>query len=313
MKGVSLIVIFVSLGPYPVHPEQINHLMAGVGSIGITAIDLQDEIKKIRRAKLPIPRSKPITHVALDSLIEKAIIEYTAKEESIRATGARIDNEIKKEIEAKGLKNETELKRELRKYSITWEDYRQNMYQSIIRRQVAQQKIKLSPPSDKEIRDFYAKNIRQLGYKYYYRLISVPFRVGDTKDELRANQLIAKAKKIARGNFAKAARMYSRHPSRKKGGLMGWQKADEAALVNPRLPALLEQTPVGRISQEYPLGDSYFIVRVERKRRPTFDEMKVRIANILYAQKQQSGLSRWLAAERRRLSVKIFLKGYRQP
>ncbi len=304
------IVLFLVTGLFA---EQINRLIATVGPIGVTAIDLQDEIKIIRNSRLRIPKSKSITHFALNSLIEQAIVQYAAEEESIIITDAKIDNAIQKEMEAKGIQNKEDLKRKLkRKLSVTLEDYRENIRQKILRQQVAQQKIKLFPPSDNEIKKFYRTNIQKIGYKYYYRLISIPFKPGDTKDELRANKLIAKAKQVARTNFAKAARMYSRHSSRKNGGLIGWQSLAEIALINPKLPGLVQQSSLRKVSDEYPLGNAYFIVIVEKKRRPQLSELTDTITNLIYSEKQKKKFKNWLVKEKRRLAVKIFLKGYRK-
>ena len=293
--------------------EQINRLIATVGPIGVTAIDLQDEIKKIKRSRARIPKSKSRKHFALDLLIDQAVVKYAAQEESITITDTKIDNTIQKEMKAKGLRKEKDLRKELKqKLSITLEAYREHIRQRIMNQQVARQKIKLLPPSDNDIKKFYKTNIKKLGYKYYYRLISIPFKLGNTKDETRVNKLILQARKIAQTNFAKAARMYSRHSSRKKGGLIGWQLLPEIALINQYLAALIQQSPLQQVSQVQVLGNTYCIVKVEKRRRPTLDELKDTITNIVYSEKQQKKFAKWLVKERRRLAVKIFLKGYRK-
>ncbi len=309
---VSILSIFI-LCVASLYPERINYFTATVGPIGITAIDLENEIRKLRKSRVPIKRPRTIAHLALDSLIEQAIIEYTAKNEAITVSEVRIDNEIKREIKTKGIGSEKKLRKQLKQFSIKWKDFRKNIYRKIMTRRVVQQKIKLSLPSQKEIENFYAKKSQKFSYKYYYRLIAVPFKAGNTQDELRANKIIVQAQKMAKKNFARAARLYSKHPSKKNGGLIGWQKLNEITLINPQLPALIQQSPLNLVSQEYPLGNTYFVVKVEKKRKARLSELKELITNILYGQKQQQKFSEWLLEERRRLAVKILLKGYRKP
>lgn len=293
--------------------EQINHLIATVGNIAVTHIDLQDEIKSLRKIKGAVPRGRSISHAAVDTLIDKAIIRHTAEEESISVSEKRVDNEIAKEIKFRGLRNKNELRKLLASYRTSYTAYRKSIAERIMTQQVASAKVKPSPPSEQEMKKFYNRQGAKLGFKYKCRIIVIPFKLGNLEDERRVNQLMNQAKKIARSSFAKAAAKYSRHSSRKNGGLIGWQRLDEIAQINPQLPNLIERTPVGKVSEEYPLGNKYYLVKVESRRKGSFDELRPRIGNMIYLQKQQERFKQWLVKERDRLSVKVFLKGYRAP
>ena len=288
--------------------------MASVGDIAITRIDLDDQLKRLRRLRRMNARRR-LEHRALDSLIDRAIIEYTAKQESIIISDERIKNELEKEKRNRGFRSDRDLENFIRRnLRISFGEYKKEMNYRIMSQQVAQVKIRPTAPSDREIKNWYRKNARLYRYQYNYRIISIPFSQNNLKDEERANRNILKAKKIAVSNFARAAALYSKHPSKSKGGLMGWQLLDEIAQnAHPLLAELVLRNPVRRLSDEYSIGNAYYLLRVEGKRKTSLDDVKPRIVNILYAKKQQEEFQKWLIDERRRLSIKIFLAGYRSP
>ena len=303
--------LFVSSKTYS---KTVNSLAAVVGDIAITRIDLDDHIKKLRRIG-KIKSRRKLSHHALDSLIDKAIIEYTAKQESIIVSEERIKNELQKEKKARGFQSDKELEKFIRKnFRMNLNAYKKRIKFQIMGQQVAQVRVRPSPPSDREIKNWYSKHSKLYKYKYNYRIISIPFKQNNLKDEERANKAILKAKSLAVSNFARAAALYSKHPSRKSGGRVGWQLLDEIAQsAHPFLAELVLRTPTGKVSDEYSIGNAYYLVKVEQKRKTNLEEISPQIRNILYSKKQQEGFQKWLVNERRRLSIRVFLPGYRSP
>ncbi len=300
---------------FSVHSKIINDFIAVVGDRGITRIDLEEKIIFMKKNSKSIPKDKNLLeNKATDILIDQTIISIAAEQESIVVSKERIDNQIDKEMKARGFKSLEKFKRTITKiFKMSWEEYRKSLKERIIAEQLAQLKIKFSPPTDKEISQWYAKNKnQQIGDRFKYRLIVIPFKAGNTQDEIRANKLIIKAKKMAKNDFAKAARKYSKHPSAKKGGLVGWKRIDEIAIFDRYLAGLISQTKIGQVSPEIVIKGAYYIVKVESRKQVRLQEVENQIKAILTREKQNRAFEKWLVRERSRLGVKIFLENYKQ-
>ncbi len=292
-----------------VRAEIINAIVAIVGNQIITSIDLKNEEILIKKAPTFFSPSKDsLQQRALDSLINKEIISIVADQESIIISNKRLDNHVQQEVKVRNLKNIGAFKKIVEKDAhLSWEEYLDLLRYKLITQQIAQLKVAVEQPSEAVIKAWYNKNKARIGHEYYYRIIQVNFTSGNIKSELRANKEILQAFKLARKNFSKSAKRYSKHPSASRGGLVAWQAIDKVAISNPQLASVISQLPLQEISQEIRLGNAYYLIKVEKKRFITLSRAKSKILTLLVGRKQQKALEKWFKQKQQVLAIKILL------
>ena len=293
-------------------PETLNKVVATVQNHSITSFDLEEEMKFAKKSPDQFPKNpRKFKSRVLDALINKEIIAIEAEKESIIVSPEKVNNQIKKEIVQRSIPNEKTFQKMIEKqFHIPWEKYKENLRQRIIAEELMHFRVSSPGITKQELKRWFAKNKKQIGDRYQFSVIIVPFNPKDMHDELRANKIIIKAKQLALSNFAKAASKYSKHPSARKGGDMGWLNINEVASIHPYLASIVAQTPIGKVSQEISIEGAYYLVKVRNKQAITFKEAEGLIRNYLLREKKSKAFEGWLKEAHDLLGVKIFLADY---
>ena len=315
MRICNLLILFlIFLFPTYIFSEKINEIIAIVGNHAITKIDLADEIALYQKNPNQIPKVPgTLEEKILNILIDKNIILVECEKESIIVSTERVNNQIKKEIEQRNIPNENTFKDIVtHQLKISWEQYKASIKERLLTEELMQIKVKLSPLTENEIKQWYNANKQKIGDSYKFRLITIPFNAKNVQDELRANKLMVEAKKIAQTNFAKAALLYSKHDSAQNGGDMGWKNINEIAALHPYLASLISQTQVGLLSQEIVIEGSYYMVKIEAKKPILLKDAEDMIRGYLLREKQAVKFKDWLKLARKQLGVKVFLANYEE-
>ena len=315
MRRLRITLAFVTTTSIWSATEIINDIVAIVGDQAITRVDIDVEKTRLQRRRNIKRDRRPIESQVLDLLISRALVDIAAKEESVTVTKERIENHIKKEVERQGLRNVEQFCRRVKaEIKISCKEYRRDLKRQLKTQQVMQLRVAATPPTPAQIEQFYRINRTKLGKKYKYWVLSIPYKVGNTQDEIRVNKLINQARSMAMKNFAAAARRYSRHPSRHRGGYEGWRRIDEIAKESKQLAGLVNMTAAGRLSPVVAITEkrSYYFVKVGATAAIKLDEVYEQIKNILFMESQESAFQKWIQNERRRRSIRIFLKNYRE-
>ncbi|MBE8425134.1 SurA N-terminal domain-containing protein, partial [Leptospira borgpetersenii serovar Balcanica] len=88
--------------------ESLNRVSATVGTISISELDLDDASEKYTKLQKHLKHEdvrKSLRTRIIDFLIDRAIVDVVAEEESIQVNEQRVDAEIEKRMEVMGITN----------------------------------------------------------------------------------------------------------------------------------------------------------------------------------------------------------------
>lgn len=291
--------------------QVIDQVVATVANRAITMVDMEQGKSEFKRRKDIKKDKRNLDSQVLDMLINRAIIRFTAEDESITVSENQIQKEIKRQMEAQGIKSENAFKALVKKqFHLTWDEYLEEVANQLYMRQVVQIRVPVPPPSQESARDWYKKNRRKLGNKYLARVIQMKFKKGDYQDELRVSKAMKAARVLALKDFPTAAKKYSQHSSASRGGLLGWVRPEEIAMSDRFLAGAIVNSPRSTVSQVFVGSRGYYIVKVEKTAPIDFEEVYNYIMAFLYNENEQRAFAKWLKAERSKVAVQIFINNY---
>jgi len=290
--------------------DLINDIVAMVGDIPITIIDLKDEVKHLRKGDKNDLRSKESQ--ALDSLIEKAIIDTVMKEEVISISQAQVEQIIKKTMVDNNIPDEKTFEEVLkREVHLSLDEYRIDVLNNLKIQQILQLKINTPSPQYEEVKTWYNRHQKEIGNKYLVRIIKKAFNPNNPKEELSVNQEMNRARDEAVTNFPQAAAKYSDDSTASAGGSLGWLRIDELAGKDPMLANIAYQTGLGQISKVFISRGNYFLLKVDAIAPISLDEAAPMISQRLFQEKQQEAYRHWVSRMKKSMAVKVYLKDYK--
>ena len=295
--------------------DLLNRVVAIVGDRPITSIDLAMKKRQIKREKGRKKDHRGADSQALDLLIKRELVYLVAEEESINIKDRQVEDLIRKETKGRGLKSEKALGKVIRKErGLSLDEYKENIKLQLITAQIFSLRVKIPPPKEKQIKQWYKKNKKAIGYKYRIRIIRKRYRKGDGADELRVSKIMNQAKVAARENFSKAARKYSDHPSKTRGGNLGWIRLDELVQkVDPFVANQVYTMKKRGLSRVFVGEKGYYIIKIEKITAISLEDIRDRIEMIIMTENRQDAFEKWAIEERKNVAVKILLNNYREP
>jgi putative peptidyl-prolyl cis-trans isomerase len=267
--------------------------------------------KKMVPNKLSYEKSR-----LLDKFIEEALVEQTAKQESIIVSPEKIDNQIKKIMERMDVKSIDAFKRTIEKTeNITFEEYRDELRKSLISEQVMSIAIGVSPPSVKEAEDWYKANKEKVGYEVNIQQIFIRLANDSYAENKRANKLAGELyNKIKSGQtFESVAKESSEDMATKNnGGNLGWLPLSNMAKKDIILANnIYNEFIVNR--NKYAVVKSstgYHIIKYNGRRTTSFEAAKEDIFNLLYQKKLIEQFKKWVSQKRQQSDIKIYMQDY---
>jgi len=242
----------------------LGDVVAVVGDVPITNIDLKNETGFFRKRKGVKKDFRNLNSQVLDLLISRAIVDYVAQQESVHVSYERVNNTIEKEMKTRRIADIEQFKRMIkRSLGISWLEYRKELTRQLKTQQVVQLRVSVPNPTPSQIETWYKLKRRKLGNKYLIRFIALRYNKSSPAEELKISKLMHRVRREARRNFAAAAKKYSNDPSRKRGGLLGWARLDQLYLEDPIIAGYTRQTRKGRVSRIFISKKGYSIIKVE--------------------------------------------------
>jgi foldase protein PrsA len=252
----------------------------------------------------------------LDKFIEEALVEQTAKKESIIVSSEKVDNQIKKIMQQKDIKSIDLFKKEVeRTEKISFEEFREEMRKSIMTEQIMSIAIGMTPPSLKEAEGWYKDNKTKMGYEVNIQHIMIGLKNESFSENKRVNQIANEVlSKIKNGqSFETAAKEFSDDAATKNtGGSMGW-----IALSNL---AKQDYIMADNLYREFIMGKKkfaviksiagYHIVKYNGTRQTSFDAVKDDIFNLLYQKKMIEQFKKWVLQKKSESDIKIYMQNY---
>ena len=231
----------------------------------------------------------------LDRMIQDKVLLSEARRREVKVD----DREVSEKIEEvrKTFPSEEEFKKALRSENLLMSDIETKYRQRIMIDRLVDIEIKRRVSvSPSEVVDFFARNADKFGEPDKIKLRAILIRVNDDHSEEDAIKIARQiVERLNEGsNFALLAARYSDGPYAESGGDMGWVNNGE---LMERINGLVFTLEKGEISGilKTDLGFHIFMVEEKEVARPKeFKEAKKEIEGILYNQKIQEELGRWL-------------------
>lgn len=288
--------------------------VATVNDIPITEEDVSLEVKRIQfQAKAmqkPIDESMMLAmrEKVIESLINRELLYQQSKKEGFTTDEAEIDDSM--DQIKQGLESGQSIESLLLDMGITMDAMRTHVGQAnTIQKLLEVTVYPQSMVSEKESRLFFENNPQYFKkpeeVKASHILIQVSPEATDEEKLAARERIEAVQKKIAAGDdFAELARQYSDGPSKVNGGNLGY--FDRTKMVKPFSDAAFELEP-GQVSDIVETRFGYHLIKVYDKKPKTvyvFEDIKVRLGQLLQQQKIQKETIRYLEELRKTAKVK---------
>ncbi|MCR9141688.1 MAG: peptidyl-prolyl cis-trans isomerase [bacterium] len=290
--------------------EILNRVRLVVGSISITQIDIDNQIRTLRSSNKP-PRN--LQKAAVDRLITRAIVSIEAERESIIVSEARMENEIRRRQLATGIDDFEEFKKVVtRQTGSSFDIWVDDLKFEIIKRQLVQVKLTVPQPSESEVETFYRKNRRKVGIEIRYREMMFAPKNGSIAEESRVSKLARQAYDRVRSNpssFPSVARSMSENvsPLRAFGGLQDYLPIQDIAERDQILAGILFNHSAGQVPRPFRTsGNRYVVVLIEGKRPIPLNKVREQIRQRLYFDKENETFEKWLAKRRKQIAISTF-------
>ena len=249
-----------------------------------------------------------------DSIVQELIdrvliVKEFYKDENHRIPASIVDNQIAEIIATQFDGDRSKYLAYLRSRGISQKDYRRETEEEIVYNYMRQQKRRSATTvSPVKIENFYNENKERFYQEdqSHLRIIQFPRESGDTDETLRtkAEEVVTQLK--AGANFTDLARQHSKHPSRTKGGDLGWMR--RADLVKEFADAS-EHLEKGQYSAPIIMPDGAFLLFAEERKHAgvlPLDEVRPQVERMLVQQASNEAEERWLEKLRRTGYVKHF-------
>jgi peptidyl-prolyl cis-trans isomerase SurA len=262
----------------------VDRVVAVVGNQPILGSQIEEQLFTMLSARDAPPLGSAADTAALrqrildDMIAEELLVQAAQRDTAVKVTEQEVSQGVAERLRSvrNRFTSEVDYQRELRNAGFqTPEEFRRFLTEQqrrtflknrLIERMQATEQIKSVAPTEREMRDFFAKNKHLFGQRpasvSFRQIVVAPQPSPEAKQ--RAYQLadsIAKALR-AGGDFATAARRFSADSgSRAQGGDLGWQR--RGAFERPFDEAVFRLRP-GTISDPVETVFGYHVIQVER-------------------------------------------------
>lgn len=289
--------------------REVNRVRLIVGSVAITDQDvlkMKKSLRKTRRGK------RNLEKLAVDQLIERAIVGMEAEKQSIIVSDLRLQNEVKRRMQMSGVSDENKFRKSIeRETGASFDHFLSEMRYQITQQHLARIVLSVPQATDREIEKFYRKNRRKIGVEVRYREMIFQGR-GKTESEIsRIAHQVQRQVRSQPASFANVARSHPQNAaaSRVYGGLKNFREISEISLHNKILAGVLFNTGAGSVSPVF--RDSrgrYMVIKVERKRPIPIDKVRDLIQRRLYFDRQGKVFEEWIEKRRREVAIVVLKK-----
>ncbi len=241
--------------------------------------------------------------LALDKLVERALVEQEAARLGIEVTDEEVEQAICDICERNNLDRD-KLPEALAAQGL---DY--DAYVAQVRAQLRQMKLvsrvlraRMSV-SDMALREFYLKNVPEFRDPDAVHLYHIQFPEGTSRERVEA----VRARVLAGEPFQDLARLVSVGPAAVEGGDMGFLPVGSLA---GGVAAAIEGLGDGQVSRPVELLGTLHLFYVDRRQKgriPTFEEVRDRVQARYFKEREQELFRSWIESlrEKARIEVKM--------
>jgi peptidyl-prolyl cis-trans isomerase SurA len=255
---------------------------------------------------------KQVRQKVLNQLIEERLIDSEVKKVGIKVTGKEIDAAVE-DIRRRNNVTQEEMERALEREGLTLEEFKKQLEKRMLRTKLIQWSVKVdTTPGEKELREFYQKNLDRYRTVESYRPAHILFRVpkGATPAEVReiSKKCLKVLEKIGAGeDFGEMAILYSEDPSAKDRGNLGSFKQGELLPVIEREALRLK---VGEVGEIVKTDYGFHIIKLlDRKEgtAPRFEDARAKVEMDYYEYLMEKAFRQFLSSLREKSVIDIRL------
>jgi len=278
--------------------------VAKVNDTVLTQKDLEIQVDRVIakttfHRDVPLEKRKRYYGKALEELISRELQYQDALKSGVKPDKARVDAQIEKI--KKRFKPE-EYKASLERSGITEEMLRSQIEKEmVIQAMMAKKVSEADPITEEAVKEYYEKNISR-----YKQPETVKLRLISTKDEKKANDMLAKIKEG--DDFGEIAFSMSEDDHRLKNGDIGYMHRGR---LLPEIDEVAFKLKVGEISNVIKADDKWFIIKVEDKKpevQYSFEQEKAGLKKELETKQAQELSDKWAADLKAKAKIEILLK-----
>jgi parvulin-like peptidyl-prolyl isomerase len=252
-----------------------------------------------------------IRREVLESMIRRELLYQAARKSGIKPD----ENAINKDINSlkQQFSDETEYKNELSRRGINEEVLRARMIRnSLVQKYVDKEFTDKVDVTDKEIQDYYQKNIDLFKQPFQMRVSHISIQSDSKGGDSRKKELHSKAEKILKNlkddqDFADLAREYSDGPTKNNGGDLGYlRKGQLEKRFESKVLALKKGEITDIIETEY----GFHIFKVTDIKPETilaYENVKEKVKKFLVDEKTKQEADEYARKLREKTDVKILL------
>jgi len=311
IKKLCIIIVTIVTAVPSFAWETFDRVIAVVNDTAIIQSELMRRYQVV--TKKQTPKKPEELNSILDNLIERALIEQEAREQAIIISDEKVMSHINNIMKAQKIPSLDVFKKMVEeKEGISFEEYKEEIRQSLLTEMLVSLAIGVSPPSREEAYQWYKENKNKLGNEVHIKQIVIRPKNSSFTEEKRANELINQIRdRILKGeSFEKLASQYSEDPSAKNGGDIGWVALAE---MDPYMAnTVFRMKKPGEISTVIKTQTGYAIVKLMESRPTSFETVQDRILNMLYQRNMGEQFKKWIVTRRAQSDIKIYLENYRQ-
>jgi len=301
--------------PAVVSAEVMSRVAALVNDEPITTYDVEREREAMEKgldekALRDAAGKAQLREVALNSLINKKLIEQKIKELDVKIT----DEEVRQTIEDVKKSNnisQDNLVEALAARGVSFDEYKTQIREQLERLRLISLEVRSKiQVSEQEIRAYYDANPKMFQVDEAFRVRQIFFKVAPQASEQERKLITDTAEKALReakdgSDFAALAKKFSEDSSAKEGGDLGFLKKGD---VLPEIEGALAKMKPGEISGLIRTPAGIHIIKLEefrQGRQRGFEAAKQEIEDILYKKKSEERFNQWMEDLRKNASIEI--------
>jgi parvulin-like peptidyl-prolyl isomerase len=320
MKKFSLLSGFLLFlfGPIFLSEAVVDRVVAVVNQEMITLSEVEKWIDPLKQETVTEDRlqkreqMETLCRQVLDKLIEEKLIDQEVKKSGVKISSKEIEATLDEIRQRNGVTQEG-LEKALAVEGLTLEAYKKQIEKGLQRQKLISWSVKVeSKAGDKEIREFYDKNVSRYRTNETYRPSHILFIIpkGAVSEEIREIRKKAQGvlEKIKAGkDFGEMALLYSQDASAKNHGDLGYFKKGELFPVFEREALRLN---VGEVSGLVRTDFGFHIIKLlDRKGMEPlpFEEVKEKVKADYYEAETEKAFKQFLSTLKEKSVIEIKL------
>jgi len=319
LSGIGLLLLLYGLyGPTTSSGVVVDRIVAVVNQ----EIIILSEVEKVAgiykeeiKAEDRWERQEQVQRVfrkALDNLIEEKLLDQEVKKAGIKVTGKEVEGAID-DIKKRNAITQEGLEKALANEGLSFEAFKKQIEKRLQRMKLLQWAMKVEPKiGEKELRDFYQRNIDQYQMNESYRPSHILFAIPKEATPQEVLEIRKKCQmvleKIKRGeDFGEMALLYSEDASSKDRGDLGFVKRGEL------LPAFENEAlrlQVGEVSGIVQTAFGFHLIKLLDRKGGTpspFEEIKERVQADYYEAETEKAFRQYLSTLKEKAVIEIKL------